>query len=72
LCKKHFTVLPVSLTLRGCAKALARPLGPCGVEENRKIARVAANPSHEDNGGFLADSAIEAEMKEAIARPEKK
>ena len=34
-------------------------------------ARVAANPSHEDNGGFLADSAIEAEMKEAIARPEK-
>jgi phage terminase large subunit-like protein len=34
-------------------------------------ARVAANPSHEDNGGFLADSAIEAEMKEAVARPEK-
>jgi phage terminase large subunit-like protein len=34
-------------------------------------ARVAANPSHQDNGGFLADSAIEAEMKEAIARPEK-
>ena len=34
-------------------------------------ARVAANPSHEDNGGFLADSAIEAEMKEAISRPEK-
>jgi phage terminase large subunit-like protein len=34
-------------------------------------ARVAANPSHEDNGGFLGDSAIEAEMKEAIARPEK-
>jgi len=35
-------------------------------------ARVAGNPSHEDNGGFLADSAIEAEMKEAVARPEKK
>jgi phage terminase large subunit-like protein len=34
-------------------------------------ARVAANPSHEDNGGFLADSAIAAEMNEAIARPEK-
>jgi phage terminase large subunit-like protein len=34
-------------------------------------ARVAANPSHEDSGGFLADSAIEAEMLEAIARPEK-
>jgi len=33
-------------------------------------ARVAANPSHEDNGGFLADSEIEAEMKIAIARPE--
>jgi phage terminase large subunit-like protein len=34
-------------------------------------ARVSANPSHEDNGGFLTDSAIEAEMKEAVARPEK-
>lgn len=34
-------------------------------------ARVAANPSHEDNGGFLADSSIEAEMKEACNRPEK-
>jgi phage terminase large subunit-like protein len=34
-------------------------------------ARVAANPSHEDNGGFLADKALEDEMKEAIARPEK-
>jgi phage terminase large subunit-like protein len=33
-------------------------------------ARVAANPSHEDNGGFLADSAIESEMKQAILRPE--
>jgi phage terminase large subunit-like protein len=34
-------------------------------------ARISGNPSHEDNGGFLADSSIEAEMKEAIARPEK-
>lgn len=34
-------------------------------------ARVAANPSHQDNGGFLPDKAIEAEMLEAIARPEK-
>jgi phage terminase large subunit-like protein len=33
-------------------------------------ARVAANPSHEDNGGFLPDSALELEMKEAVARPE--
>jgi phage terminase large subunit-like protein len=32
---------------------------------------VAANPSHEDNGGFLPDSALELEMKEAIERPEK-
>lgn len=34
-------------------------------------ARVAANPSHEDNGGFLADKEIEKDMLEAIARPEK-
>lgn len=34
-------------------------------------ARVAASPSHEDLGGFLADSAIEAEMREAVTRPEK-
>lgn len=34
-------------------------------------ARVAANPSHEDNGGFLADKSIEAEMLEAVKRPEK-
>ena len=35
-------------------------------------ARVAANPSHEDLGGFLPDSAIEEEMQEAVRRPEKK
>ncbi len=34
-------------------------------------ARVAANPSHEDNGGFLADKEIEKDMLEAVARPEK-
>lgn len=34
-------------------------------------ARVAANPSHQDNGGFLADSEIEADALEAIKRPEK-
>lgn len=34
-------------------------------------ARVAANPSHEDKGGFLKDKAIEDEMKEAIAKPQK-
>lgn len=34
-------------------------------------ARVAANPSHEDNGGFLADKEIESEMLQAVARPEK-
>lgn len=34
-------------------------------------ARVAANPSHEDNGGFLSDAAIEGEMQEACRRPEK-
>ena len=32
-------------------------------------ARVAANPSHEDHGGFLKDSAITAEMQKAIANP---
>lgn len=35
-------------------------------------ARVAANPSHEDNGGFLADKEIEQDMLEAVRRPEKK
>lgn len=34
-------------------------------------ARVAANPSHQDNGGFLADSEIEQAMLEAVRRPEK-
>ena len=32
-------------------------------------ARVAANPSHEDLGGFLKDSAIKAELEKAIAEP---
>ncbi len=32
-------------------------------------ARVAANPSHEDNGGFLKDSAIVEELDKAIAVP---
>jgi len=34
-------------------------------------ARVAANPSHEDNGGFLKDERIEEHMLEAIAQPAK-
>lgn len=34
-------------------------------------ARVAANPSHEQHRGFLADRSIEAEMLEAVKRPEK-
>lgn len=36
-----------------------------------KEARVAANPSHEDNGGFLSDKVLEGEMLEAQRRPEK-
>ncbi len=32
-------------------------------------ARVAANPSHEDNGGFLKDAALVAELNSAIAKP---
>ena len=32
-------------------------------------ARVAANPSHEDNGGFLKDEAIVEELDKAIADP---
>ena len=32
-------------------------------------ARIAANPSHEDLGGFLKDSAIAGEMAKAIAEP---
>lgn len=36
-----------------------------------KEARVAANPSHQDNGGFLSDAVLEAEMREAERRPEK-
>ena len=35
-------------------------------------ARVAANPSHEDNGGFLKDERIVDELNEAIAKPEKR
>lgn len=35
-------------------------------------ARVAANPSHEDLGGFLKDSAIAAEMQKALANPRAK
>lgn len=35
-------------------------------------ARVAANPSHEDLGGFLKDSAIAAEMQKALANPRSK
>lgn len=35
-------------------------------------ARVAANPSHEDLGGFLRDSAIAAEMQKALANPRAK
>lgn len=34
-------------------------------------ARVAGNPSHEDNGGFLADSEIEKDMLDAVEHPEK-
>lgn len=34
-----------------------------------KEARVAANPSHEDNGGFLRDEAIVEELDKAIAVP---
>lgn len=32
-------------------------------------ARVAANPSHEDNGGFIKDEQLEAEMQAAIGNP---
>jgi phage terminase large subunit-like protein len=32
-------------------------------------ARVAANPSHEDSGGFLKDAAIVREMDKALAQP---
>jgi len=35
-------------------------------------ARVAANPSHEDLGGFLRDAAIAAEMQKALANPRAK
>lgn len=35
-------------------------------------ARVAANPSHEDLGGFLKDEAIVEELDKAIANPHKK
>lgn len=35
-------------------------------------ARVAANPSHEDNGGFLKDARIVEELNVAIAKPEKR
>ncbi len=34
-------------------------------------ARVAANPSHEDNGGFLRDDRIADELNLAIAKPER-
>lgn len=34
-------------------------------------ARVAANPSHEDLGGFLEDTRIVEELEKAIAQPEK-
>lgn len=34
-----------------------------------KEARVAANPSHEDNGGFVKDSAIVEELDAALAKP---
>ncbi len=37
-----------------------------------KEARVAANPSHEDNGGFLKDEAIVVELEKAIADPAEK
>jgi phage terminase large subunit-like protein len=32
-------------------------------------ARVAAKPSHEDNGGFLKDSALVGELEKALAEP---
>lgn len=32
-------------------------------------ARVAANPSHEDHGGFMLDSKLETEMQKAVANP---
>jgi phage terminase large subunit-like protein len=35
-------------------------------------ARVAANPSHEDHGGFLKDAAIVVELDKALAQPAKK
>lgn len=35
-------------------------------------ARVAANPSHADLGGFLKDSAIVVELEKALAQPDKK
>lgn len=35
-------------------------------------ARVAANPSHEDNGGFLKDERLVEIMEEAVAKPETK
>lgn len=35
-------------------------------------ARVAANPSHEDLGGFLKDAAIVVELEKALVQPEKK
>ena len=35
-------------------------------------ARVTANPSHEDNGGFLKDEAIAVELEKAIADPSEK
>lgn len=34
-------------------------------------ARVAANPSHEDKGGFLKDDRIVDELNLAIAKPER-
>jgi phage terminase large subunit-like protein len=48
---------------------------PKRIENDREYwksreARVAANPSHEDNGGFLADKEIEHDMLEAVRRPE--
>jgi phage terminase large subunit-like protein len=35
-------------------------------------ARVAANPSHEDHGGFLKDAAIVVELEKALIQPDKK
>lgn len=37
-----------------------------------KEARVAANPSHEDNGGFLKDEALVVELEKAEANPAEK